>query len=138
MRLLELLRKIQHHYARLRRRNPLDVSIALDRTEQPLTVGGEAFVVDRAGGRDKDAARAITVAHERHQRLAVDRVDGLDRAENRQRERMALPEMKIEEVVDKVVGSVFRLRDFLQHHLALAIDLLGIENRFEEYVSEQF
>src|SRR5215471_4985021 len=51
---------------------------------------------------------------------------------------MALPEMKIKEVVDKIVRSVFGLRDFLEYHLPFAINFLGREDGFEENVGEQF
>ena len=50
---------------------------------------------------------------------------------------MALPELQVEQVVDEIVGSVLGLRDFLQHHLALAIDFGRVEHRVQENVREQ-
>jgi hypothetical protein len=55
---------------------------------------------------------------------------------NRQRERMTLPEIFGEEVVDEIVWSIFGLRDFLQHDLALTLDFRGIEHRLEKNIGE--
>src|SRR6516165_6495373 len=51
---------------------------------------------------------------------------------------MTLPEMEIEEVVNEVIWSVFRLRDLLKYHLALPINLLAGEHGFEEDIRQQF
>src|SRR5581483_370941 len=74
---------------------------------------------------------------ERQQQLAVDRVDSGDLTEDRQCQRMALPELEVEEVVDEVVGRVLGLRDLLEHDLALAVDFGGVEDRVEEEAGEQ-
>ena len=50
---------------------------------------------------------------------------------------MAFPEIQIEKIVDEIVGSVLGLRDLLQHHLALAIDLLRLKDRLEKKIGEQ-
>src|SRR5258708_40232821 len=50
---------------------------------------------------------------------------------------MALPEMEIEKIVDKIVGRVFRLRNLLQHDLTLAIDLGRREGGIEKDIGKQ-
>ena len=50
---------------------------------------------------------------------------------------MALPEFQVEKIVDEIVGSVLGLRDFLQHHLALAIDLGRVEHGVQEKIRQQ-
>src|SRR5690349_8530331 len=97
------------------------LSVTRDGCKQPFTIAGQAVMINRAGGGDEDASRAIPIGHEGNQRRSINLVDRLDRAENRQRQRMTLPKIEIEEVMDEVVGSVFGLRDFLQHDLALAV-----------------
>ena len=93
-------------------------------------------MLDLAGRGDEDAAGAVARRHERGQQFAIDLIHRRDRAENRQRERMALPELFVEEVVDEIVGGVLGLRDFLQNDLALALYLGGIENRIEKNIGE--
>ena len=119
-----------------RRRKFFDLAVARDAAEQPGAFRGEAFVLDLAGRGDKDPVRAVAFRHERHQLLAIDFIYRRDRSEYRQCERMTLPELLVEQVMDEIVGSILGLRDFLQHDLALALDLGGIENRFEKNVRE--
>ena len=119
-----------------RRREFFDFAVAGDAAEQPRAFRGQAFVLDLARGSDKDAARAVARRHERSQQLAVDFIYRLDRAEDRQRQRMAFPEFLGEQVVDEIVGRVLGLRNFLQHDLALALYLGRIEHRFEKNIRE--
>src|SRR5208282_6815552 len=89
MRLLEFLFARQHQRDVYRWRKFFDFAVAGDTAEQPGAFRGQAFVLDLARRSDKNAARAVARRHERHQQLAVDFIYRLDRAENRQRERMA-------------------------------------------------
>src|SRR5262249_36868275 len=75
---------------------------------------------------------------EREEEVTVDAVHRIDGTENRQRQRMTTPEIEREQVVDEVVGRVFRLRDFLEDHLTLAVDFFGSKDRLQEDVREQF
>src|SRR5208282_3549215 len=129
VRLLELLFPVQHQRPVHRRREFFDLAVTGDAAEQARTFRGETLVLDLAGGGDKDAAGAVARRHERSQLLVIYFIYRLDRAENRQRERMTFPEIFGEQVVDEIVGSVLGLRDFLQYDLALALYFGGIENR---------
>src|SRR2546422_7368424 len=59
------------------------------------------------------------------------------RAEDRASERMALPELCGEEVMDQVVGRVLHHLDLLEHNRLFALELLGVEDRVQEDVGQE-
>src|SRR5213596_2779054 len=70
-------------------------------------------------------------------RRAIVTVHGLARAEDRASERMALPELCGEEVMDQVVGRVLHHLDLLEHNRLFALELLGVEDRVQEDVGQE-
>src|SRR5580692_12845729 len=96
VRLLEFFLAGQHEGVIDWRREFFYFAVARDAAEQPGAFRGQPFVLDLAGGGDEDAAGTVARRHERGQQIAIDFIDRLDGAENRQRQRMALPELFVE------------------------------------------
>ncbi len=63
--------------------------------------------------------------------------DGLLPAANRPADRMIPEEVEVKKIVDIIIRSVFRLRDFLENHGALALDLFGVETGMQENIAQQ-
>src|SRR6058998_1668151 len=75
----------------------------------------DPVVGDVARDRDHDAWRHVLLAEVGEHRRAIVTVHRLARAEDRASERMTLPELCGEEVMDQVVGRVLHHLDLLEH-----------------------
>ena len=128
---------VKHQGMNLGWADSVGLAVALNRAKQTFALPDQLVVIDLAGRGDKDPLGAITLGHERGHQVAIQRGNRGDAAGNRQRERMAGPDLEVEQVVDIVVGGVFGLRNLLQYHLLLALDLLGVEQRLQQQIAEQ-
>src|SRR2546422_865793 len=97
----------------------------------------DPVVGDVARDRDHDAWRHVLLAEVGEHRRAIVTVHRLARAEDRASERMALPELCGEEVMDQVVGRVLHHLDLLEHNRLYALELLGVEDRVQEDVGQE-
>ncbi len=70
------------------------------------------------------------------ERVVRQRGNCFGRAEDRPAERVRVPEILCEKLVDQVLGIVLRHADFLEDHALLARDVFGGEFRVEDHVSE--
>src|SRR5213592_821351 len=97
----------------------------------------DRVVGDVASDRDHDAWRHVLRAEVGEHRRAIVAVHRLARTEDRTPERVALPELGGEEVVDQVVGCVLHHLDLLEHDRLFALELLGVEDRVEEDIGQE-
>ena len=137
MALLELLRArddLRHHGGRV--------------FECGLTRGGKRrkraadqvthrSVLDVASRRDHHVGRDIGAAEVVPERFVGKRLHGFARPENRAPERVTLPEVLGEELVDQVVRRVLDHLDLFEDHLLLALDLVRRKCRTKHDVREQ-
>ena len=91
-------------------------------------------MLDRAGGGDDDALRAIARGVEGGELLARDRADDRSRADHRAPERVRSEDGLTEHVEHAVLRVVFVHRDLLEHDLALGLQLA--EARVKDHVAD--
>ena len=96
----------------------------------------QRLMLQRAGGGDHHAVRAIVARHVGGQRLARHRAHALLGTEHGAAHGLRRVGGVLEMVEDDVVGRVVRLADLLQDHAALALDLLGDEGGMGEDVAD--
>src|SRR5579862_3244875 len=93
-------------------------------------------VIDRAGRNQRHAAGAIIRIHVLIEMGAREGTDGPLIAQNRPTHRLVRIDRLLQVVKNDVVRRVVRLSDLLQHDVALAFELSGIESRVRENVGE--
>ena len=86
-------------------------------------------MLEIAGGGEDHVAAAETAGVIVEELLLVEAADGLRGAQDRLAERMVLPEILGEELVDEDVGIVFVDLDFFKDDAAFALDFGGGEGR---------
>ena len=79
----------------------------------------------------------IAFAHVVAQCIAVEAVDGVDRAENRAAHRLTGVSGFEQMIEDKIVGRVERLPDFLNDDTAFAFEFGGVEHRVLQNVGKE-
>ena len=105
----------------------------------PKAVRGELdqlLVIHLAGRGQHQAARRVMAAHVAADGLARQAADDLGLAQHRPAHGLIGKGGRLEMIEDDVVGRVLGLADLLQHHGALARQLLGIEGRVLQDVGD--
>ncbi len=100
-------------------------------------LGDEAVVVEVAGGGEDHVARGEAAGVEVEDDLLGEAGDGLDGAEDGAAERVALPEVLGEGLVDEVVGVVLVHLDLFEDDALFAGDVLGGEGGVQDEVGEE-
>ena len=83
---------------------------------------------------DDQAIRRVALLKPGLERFARERRNRFGRAENRLAERVRMPEILREQLVDQVLGIVLGHADFFQHHGLLALDVFLREFRLEDHI----
>ena len=96
----------------------------------------QLLVIDLAGRREDEAARGVMAMHIAADGLAREAADDLGLAQHRPAHGLVGKGGRLEMIEDDVVGRVLGLADLLQHHGALARQLLGIEGRVLQDVAD--
>src|SRR2546422_139287 len=92
---------------------------------------------DVARHRDDDSRWDVLLGEMAERRLAVIAGHRLAGSQDRAAERVPLPNLRGEEIVDDVVGRVLYHLDLLEDHRLLTLELVGVEERVEQNIRQQ-
>ncbi len=101
-----------------------------------LHLGYKALMIEVAGGGEDDVPWGELLAVEVEDGLLIEARDGLLGPEDGAAQRVALPEVLGEELVDEIVGVVLVHLDLFEDDALLALDLLGGEGGVKDKVGE--
>ena len=102
-----------------------------------LYYGDELGMADVPGRHDEEILRNVDVAEISEDSSPREPSDGVLGALDRTPQRMSGIEVRREQVVDELLGSVLDHADLLHDDLALALELLGVEQRSQHDVRQE-
>src|SRR2546428_11276744 len=86
---------------------------------------------------DDDLRWEVRLGEMAERRLAIIAGHRLAGSQDRAAERVPLPNLRGEEIVDDVVGRVLYHLDLLEDHRLLTLELVGVEERVEQNIRQQ-